>query len=131
MVPVGLSIGKAGDSQVLSRTAHGPTSLGDPDRLAARSSCGVVVGLEKRDITSLNRVILGILEVWVRIHTNEIRSGDDSVVGGVHPGSPCIDMADGSPTQWSVRYGSTDLADVVGDDVWTSSDTIVAGNAGR
>jgi len=131
LVPVSLSIGNAGNGQILSRAADRPASFGDPNRLATCSSSRVVVSLKECNIASLDGVVLSILEVRICVHTDEIRSSDDSVVGTVNPSSPRINMTDGSPAQWSVGNSRTNLTNVIGNNVWTSTNAIIARNTGR
>jgi len=101
LVPVGLGVSSARNGKVFSLSANRPSSLSDPDGLAADSILGVVEGFVEERCTLVNAVGLGVLEVWVGINTDPVTGIDDSVVGSVDPGSPGIDMADTNTAQRS------------------------------
>ena len=116
---------------VFGRTANGPAGLGDPDRFATGDGRGVVVSIEEHLLAILNAVGLRVLEIGVRIHPDEIGSGNDSVVGTIDPGSPCVDMAHGDPAQSSPCNGISHLGDVVRDGLGVGPNTGFARDANR
>ena len=114
LVPVCLSIGNAGDGEVLRRPTDGPASLGDPDRLATHRRGGVVVCLPESLIPGLDGISHSVLKVWVRVHPDEVAGGDDRIVGAIDPGRPGVHMAHGGSAQSGARDGLTKLADKTG-----------------
>ncbi len=99
MVPVGLCVGSVGNGKVLSLAGNRPSSLGNPDRLAANSTLGVVEGFVEESSSLVDAIGFGVLEVWVGINTDPVGGTDDSVVGSVHPSSPGVDVADSNAAQ--------------------------------
>lgn len=55
--PVLLSFGRSGLCLIADRTSDGPSSLGNPDRLALGSADGSIVGLEEEVGTGLTRLV--------------------------------------------------------------------------
>jgi hypothetical protein len=112
-VPVCLGVGRVGNGKVGSRTAHRPSSLSDPDWLSSNSSlCGTESILEESR-SVLDAVGLGSLEIWVGIHSDPVASADNSIVRSVDPGSPSVDVTNGSPAQRSAGNGGSNLTDII------------------
>lgn len=83
VVPVGLSVGSAGDSITLVGTANWPASLGDPDWSATSDILGDGESILEEVGSSINAVGLGVLEVWVFVNTEPVQVVDDLGVGAV------------------------------------------------
>ena len=111
LVPILLGILGAWGSLVGLRTANGPASLSDPDRLALRSSLGLSVGRVEEILADANVVGHGALEVRIGIHSNEIRVLGNSTDRGVYPSCPSINVANRSGYSRALD-GGPDLVDV-------------------
>ena len=111
-IPVGLSILGRRDSEVLGFTAHGPSSLGDPDVLRANSTLHGRESIVEQASSRFNRVRHAVLEVGVGVHADPVKGFRDSRVGGVGPSSPGVNVADGDFAQGSAGNGRSDLLDV-------------------
>ena len=91
----------------------------------------MVVRIEEEAVPIVDAIGHGILEVWVRVHADEVGGADDSVVGAVDPGSPGINVTDRLAAGRSASDGLSDLADVVSEVVWGSSDARLVDDARR
>lgn len=120
-VPIGLSILDRWDGKVLGFSTDGPSGLGDPDFLAANSALHLLEGVVKEAGTSVDGVGHGILEVRICVHAGPVNSVRNGRIGGVRPGGPCIDVADGDFAQGSGCKSLPDLLDVANDVVWVCS----------
>lgn len=85
-----MSVLRAGNGQILGRPADRPSSLCDPDRFAANSRKGRIVGIVEDRVAVLNRIGQCVLEVGICIHAYELASVDDSIVATIDPGGPGV-----------------------------------------
>lgn len=125
LLVVGSSVLKRGNSLADSLSAHRPAGLGDPDLLAVGNGLDLVPGILEELCAIGDGVALGILEVRVGIHAEPVTGLDDSVVGRVGVGSPCIDVTDGDRLEASALDGITGLLDVVDEDVRVGTGVLV------
>jgi len=86
LVVVSFRVIRAWDSLVLSLSANWETSLGDPDGLASNSSLSCSQSLIEQSLSLGDAVGHGVLEVWVRVHSDEVRGRDDSIDTTFSPG---------------------------------------------
>lgn len=128
IVPVGLRIGDRRHSQVGGITADGPTGLRNPDLLAPHGSLGLLDGRLKQVSSRAYRVGHGVLEVRIGIHPDKITALDHSIVGAIHPRSPCVDVADGDLGKTSPADGLANLTDVASEGGWVGSETSLVFN---
>lgn len=130
-IPVGLGVRDRWDGLVLGASAHGPSSLGDPDLLSANSSlCGGERVVEQpRSCT--DRVRHAVLEVGVGVHADPVTGCRDLRVGAVGPRSPGVNVANGDFAQAGVGDGCPDLLNVVDEVGWVGSDAILCRDTRR
>lgn len=114
-VPVLLGVLDGWDTKVLGAAADGPSSLGNPDRLAGSGILGLLKRSVEQASTALDGVRHGALEVGVGIHADPVTSLRDSTVRRVGPGSPGVNVTDGSVAQRGAFDGITDQANVSDD----------------
>lgn len=124
-VPVSLGIGNGRNSEVLSWSRYGPSTLGDPNRLGANCVLGVGESLVEERGSVLDTIGLSVLEVWVGVESNPVTVGDNLSGGRINPGSPSVDVADGNSAQRRASKLSSDLLDIGDDDIWANSDTSI------
>ena len=120
-IPVGLRVLGGGNGKVLGLAANRPASLGDPYGLALCVRNRGLVCLIEQGLALVDGVIEGVLEVWVGVSANEVRSLDDSAVGVVDPCSPCVNVTDRNFAECCARDRLLDLLDKVGDSGWAST----------
>lgn len=65
--------------------------------------------------TVVNAVGHGVLEIRVRVHSDEVAGVDDGLVGAVDPGRPGVDVTNWYFAQTRSRNDGADLVDVVND----------------
>lgn len=118
LIPICLSVCDAGDSQIRSRSRNRPPRFSNPHRFTSDCTLSVVVCLEEDLIPRVDRVCLGILEIRVCVHANEIASTDNSIIRAVYPRSPRVNMTNESAACSGARDRRSDLADVANDVGW-------------
>lgn len=104
-------------------TTDGPASLSNPDGLATGGGLGLLEGFDEERLGILDGVRHGALEVGVRVHGDPVTLVDDGVVGGVHPGGPGVDVADGGTTQGSPLEGVANLLNIRDNGVGAGTNT--------
>jgi hypothetical protein len=133
---------------VLGLSAHGPSSLGDPNILASNGSLSCSQSGVEQALAIIDAVDHGVLEVWVRVHSDEVAVVNNGITGAVNPieasqslsrrasmfvnipSSPSIDVTNGDIGQPSALDSSTDLVDIRGNSRSVGTDTSVGGLSG-
>lgn len=131
LIPVGLGVGGARNSEVLGWTADRPASLGDPEWLALRSVGNVTESLLEEGSALVDTVDLSVLEVWVRVNTKEVNSADNVAVAAVDPGGPGVNVTDGGTRESGTSNSRADLVDVRDKDAWLLAWVCATGLNGR
>jgi hypothetical protein len=129
VVPVGLGVLNRSNTLALGLTADWPAGLSDPDGLVTRVLLDVVHGFLEQRLAVRDVVVVGVLEVGVGINAEPVAGINDRLVGGVGPGSPGVDVADGGILQASSRDGGADGLDVFENGVRALANASLGGNA--
>jgi hypothetical protein len=116
----------ARNSLAVSLASNGPASLGNPDGLSD-SRASLIVGIEEELSGTLNAVLLGLLEVGVRIHANPVKRVNDRLGGAVEVDLPGIDVTNADVLQSCTADSIAGLLNVL-DQLGRSSAGVLAGN---
>ncbi|KAB8349493.1 hypothetical protein FH972_023519 [Carpinus fangiana] len=131
VIPESLCVFDRGNGLADLGTGDGPTGLGDPDGLAVGHADGGIVGVEEQLLARVDGVVARLgLEVGVAVDAEEVGGLDDGRVGAVGPGGPGVNVADGDVGKGGALDQVLDLANIVGDDIGTSSNTSLVLDAG-
>jgi len=111
-IPVGLCVCGAWNGLILGLSAHWPSSLGDPNRLASNGSLSCSQRSIEQTLAIIDAVGHCVLEIWVCVHSDEVAGINDSVDPTFGPGSPGINVTNWNVGQARTLDSITNLADV-------------------
>jgi len=130
LIPISFSILSGWDSLILGGAGKWPASLGNPDRLALRRGLSCLQGRVKERIAVADVIGHGVLEVWIRVHSQEIAGRNDGIVGAIDPSSPRVNVTDWNARDTGIAESGSNLTNVVDNIGWFGTDTSLVGNAG-
>lgn len=79
--------------------------------------------MEEDTVAVFDRVGFRVLEIGIRVDTEEIAGVDDVDIGSIHPRRPGIDMADRDTTGSSTGNSGTHLTNVTDEIGWIGADS--------
>ena len=130
---VGSCVGSGWVTTCSILSANRPSSLSNDNWLSLGSCDSDIVGIVEERRGVLDGVVLGDLEVWEGVHSQEIGLVNHGRVGTVSPDIPGIDVSNCHLAQASACNCLPDLLDVFDQIGWLSSNTerVVGESSGR
>ena len=131
VIPVILGVLHAGNSLIPVDTGERPTSLRNPDLLAAGNTNGRIVRRREQSRGILDGVALAVLVVGILVDTKPVNVVNDGAVGSVGPGIPGINVPNRDAGQGSVGKRLLVVLDEADNDVGTSANAGLVGGSGH